>query len=144
MRRTPVEAARPSAVRWRLFGFIFVVTIFNLADRTSLSVGMPTIAKEFALSPAFQGVILSSFFWTYAVLQVPGGWMIDRAGPSRMMSGAILAWGVFQSLAMPTTSGITLLLTRLGLGAAEAPMFPAGGKLVALWMARDERGRARC
>ena len=116
------ESARaPTAVRWRLFAFIFVVTVVNLADRTSISVGMPTIAKEFALSPGMQGIILSSFFWTYAALQIPGGWMIDRAGPSRVMSGAILLWGLFQTLAMFTTSGLTLLLTRLGLGAAEAP-----------------------
>jgi ACS family D-galactonate transporter-like MFS transporter len=131
----------PSAVRWRLFAFIFVVTVVNLADRTSISVGMPTIAKEFGLSPAMQGVILSSFFWTYAALQVPGGWVIDRAGPSRVMTGAIVGWGIFQTLAMFTTSGVFLLLTRLGLGAAEAPLFPAGGKLVAIWMARHERGR---
>jgi ACS family D-galactonate transporter-like MFS transporter len=102
---------------------------------------MPTIAREFALTPAMQGVILSSFFWTYAAFQIPGGWLIDRAGPSRVMSSAILIWGAFQTLAMGTTNGLTLLLTRLGLGAAEAPMFPSGGKLVALWMARHERGR---
>jgi ACS family D-galactonate transporter-like MFS transporter len=86
-------------------------------------------------------VILSSFFWTYALLQVPGGWLIDRAGPSRVMAAAIVLWGAFQTAAMATVGGITLMLTRLGLGAAEAPMFPAGGKLVALWMARHERGR---
>jgi ACS family D-galactonate transporter-like MFS transporter len=139
--RVSSSAAQPSSVRWRLFAFIFVVTVINMADRTSISVGMPTIAREFALSPAMQGVILSAFFWTYAAFQIPGGWLIDRAGPSRVMTGGILLWGAFQTLAMATTSGVTLLLTRLGLGAAEAPMFPAGGKLVALWMARHERGR---
>ena len=131
----------PTTMRWRLFAFIFVVTVINMADRTTISVGMPTIAKEFGLTPVMQGLILSSFFWTYALFQIPGGWMIDRAGPSRIMSWAILIWGAFQTLAMATTGGVTLLLTRLGLGAAEAPMFPAGGKLVALWMARHERGR---
>ena len=135
------RAMAPTAVRWRLFAFIFILTVVNLADRTSISVGMPTIAKEFGLSPGMQGVILSSFFWTYAALQVPGGWVIDRAGPSRVITGATLGWGVFQTLAMFATSGVFLLLTRLGLGVAEAPLFPAGGKLVALWMARHERGR---
>ena len=137
----PAEATRSSVVRWRLFAFIFVVTVVNMADRTSLSVGMPTIARELSLAPALQGIILSSFFWTYAALQIPGGWMIDRVGPSRVMSSAILIWGVFQTLTMAATNGFTLVLTRLGLGAAEAPMFPAGGKLVSLWMARHERGR---
>ena len=66
------------------------------------------------MSPAMQGVILSSFFWTYAALQVPGGWVIDRAGPSRVITGATLGWGIFQTLAMFATSGVFLLLTRWG------------------------------
>ena len=46
-----------------------------------------------------QGVVLSSFFWTYALLQVPGGWLIDRYGPRRLIAGATIGWGIFQSLA---------------------------------------------
>ena len=139
--QVPAEATRPSAIRWWVFAFIFVLTTINMADRTSISVGMPTIAKEFALSPAMQGLILSTFFWSYALLQVPGGWIIDRAGPSRVITCAALVWGAFQTLTMAATGGVTLLLVRLGLGAAEAPMFPAGSKMVALWMARHERAR---
>jgi ACS family D-galactonate transporter-like MFS transporter len=42
---------------------LMLVTI-NYVDRASLSVAMPVIAAEFKLSPAMQGLILSSFFWT--------------------------------------------------------------------------------
>ena len=49
--------------------------------------------------------------------------------------------GVFQSLAALATGGISLLLTRVGLGAAEAPLFPAGAKLSSLWLSPQERGR---
>lgn len=139
---TPMSASlAPSTVRWRVFGLMCVLTVINLADRTSLSVGMPTIARELDLSPAIQGLILSSFFWSYALLQVPGGWLIDRIGPSRIVTGSTLLWGLFQTLAMFTTGGLFLLLTRVGLGAAEAPLFPAGGKLNALWLSARERGR---
>jgi ACS family D-galactonate transporter-like MFS transporter len=134
-------ALAPTTVRWRLFAFIFVLTVINIADRTSISVGMPTIAKEFALSPAMQGIILSAFFWSYAALQVPSGWAIDRAGPSRVITGATVGWGLFQALAMFTSNGVFLLVTRIGLGAAEAPLFPAGGKLIAHWLAKSELGR---
>ncbi|MGX7706545.1 MFS transporter [Methylobacterium sp. Gmos1] len=128
-------------VRWRIFGIVFVLVVINLIDRTALSIAMPTIAREFDLSPTMQGVILSAFFWTYAVLQVPGGWLIDRYGPRRLMAGATIAWGLFQSLAALATGGLSLLLTRLGLGAAEAPLFPAGAKLNAIWLSPQERGR---
>lgn len=130
-----------SGVRWRIFGIIGLLTVINLADRTALSVGMPTLAHELALSPTMQGLILSSFFWTYAILQVPGGYLIDRLGPSRVVTASTILWGIFQTAAAFATGGLSLLLTRLGLGAAEAPLFPAGGKLNALWLSGRERGR---
>ncbi|GJD52756.1 D-galactonate transporter [Methylobacterium crusticola] len=133
--------AAPTAVRWRIFAVVFVLVVINLIDRTALSIAMPTIAREFSLSPTMQGLILSAFFWTYALLQVPGGWLIDRFGPRRLIAGATIGWGLFQALAAAATGGTSLLLTRLGLGAAEAPLFPAGAKLNALWLSPEERGR---
>jgi MFS transporter, ACS family, D-galactonate transporter len=132
---------QPTTVRWRIFGVIFVLVVINLIDRTALSVAMPTISKEFALSPGMSGVILSAFFWTYALLQVPGGWLIDRFGPRRLITFSTVAWGCFQALAGFAGGGVTLLGTRLGLGIAEAPLFPAGAKLASTWLSPTERGR---
>ncbi len=130
-----------TAVRWRIFAIVFVMVVINLIDRTTLSIAMPTISKEFQLTPTLQGVVLSAFFWSYALLQIPGGLLIDRFGPRKMIAGSTILWGVFQTLAGFATGGWSLLLTRVGLGAAEAPLFPAGAKLSALWLAPVERGR---
>ena len=138
---TTADVQKRSSVRWRIFAIIFILTVINLVDRTALSIAMPTIANEFSLSPSMQGLILSSFFWTYALMQIPGGWMIDRFGPRWMVSGSTFFWGVFQSLAAFATNGFSLLLTRLGLGASEAALFPSGGKLNALWLSPRERSR---
>ncbi len=130
-----------STVRWWIFAIVFVMVVINLIDRTTISIAMPTIGKEFALSPTMQGVLLSGFFWSYALLQVPGGWLIDRFGPRLLISGATVLWGFFQALAALASGGTLLLLTRIGLGAAEAPLFPAGAKLSSLWLSPEERGR---
>src|SRR3954468_9017799 len=90
--------AKPTTVRWRIFAIVFALVVFNLIDRTALSIAMPTIAREFELSPTMQGIVLSSFFWTYALLQVPGGWLIDRYGPRRLIARAAVGWGGFYSL----------------------------------------------
>jgi ACS family D-galactonate transporter-like MFS transporter len=138
------QAATASAgttVRWRIFGIVFVLVVINLIDRTALSIAMPTIAKEFNLEPAMQGLILSAFFWSYAALQIPGGWLIDRFGPRALITGATIGWGIFQTIAGLCTGGVTLLLSRIGLGAAEAPLFPAGAKLNSIWLSPKERGR---
>jgi ACS family D-galactonate transporter-like MFS transporter len=130
-----------SAVRWRIFAIIFVLVVINLIDRVTLSIAMPTISKEFSLEPAIQGLVLSAFFWSYALLQIPGGWLIDRFGPRALITGATLGWGFFQAIAGLATGGGTLLISRVGLGAAEAPLFPAGAKLNSLWLSPKERGR---
>ncbi len=135
------QVARASTVRWRIFAIIFLLTMVNLIDRVSLSIAMPTIAKEFSLSPSMQGLILSSFFWAYALLQIPGGWMIDRFGPRRVITWSTGLWGTFQVLAGFATGGVSLLFARVALGAAEAPLFPSGGKLISLWLAPSERSR---
>lgn len=134
-------ALQASHVRWRIFAIIFGLTVINLVDRVSLSIAMPTIAREFQLTPAIQGLILSSFFWAYALLQIPGGWLIDRYGPRRVIGWSTGLWGVFQTLAAFATGGLSLIFARVALGAAEAPLFPAGGKLNSLWLASSERGR---
>ena len=136
-----LAAQKASTVRWRIFGIVFVLVVINLIDRVTLSIAMPTIAKEFSLEPAMQGVILSAFFWSYALLQIPGGWLIDRFGPRALITGATVGWGFFQAIAGVATGGLSLLVSRVGLGAAEAPLFPAGAKLNSIWLSSKERAR---
>lgn len=128
-------------VRWKIFFLMLFLIAINYIDRASLSVAMPLIAREFNLDPATQGLILSSFFWTYAFMQVPGGMLADRFKPRIVIAAATVGWGFFQAIAAMSTSWVMLLLTRLGLGAAEAPIYPAGGKLNAIWMTQNERAR---
>ena len=130
-----------SSVRWKLFLLMLLLYAVNYIDRASLSIAMPLMSKEFDLDPALQGLILSAFFWTYTAVQVPGGILVDRYKPRIVITVATVGWGVFQALAAITTNSWGLLLTRLGLGAFEAPIGPACGKLNAIWMPQNERGR---
>ena len=135
------DIAKPTGVRWKIFLLMLFLISINYIDRASLSVAMPLISKEFDLDPAMQGLILSSFFWTYAFMQVPGGMLADRFKPRIVIASATIFWGAFQAIAAVATNWPMLLLTRLGLGASEAPIYPAGGKLNAIWMTQTERGR---
>jgi ACS family D-galactonate transporter-like MFS transporter len=130
-----------TAVRWKIFVLMLFLITINYIDRASLSVAMPLISKEFNLDAAAQGFILSSFFWTYALMQIPGGMLADRYKPRIVIAAATIGWGFFQAIAAASTSSFMLILTRLGLGAAEAPIYPAGGKLNAMWMTPNERAR---
>ena len=133
--------AAPTKVRWRIFLLMLMLIAINYIDRASISVAMPVIAKEFDLDLRTQGFILSSFFLTYALMQIPGGMLADRFKPRIVIAAATLGWGFFQAIAAASPNAFILVLTRLGLGASEAPIYPAGGKLNAIWMASTERAR---
>ncbi len=129
-------------VRWRIFLLILGTVAINYIDRASLSVAMPLIGREFRISPAIQGLLLSSFFWSYCLMQIPGGLLADRFLPRSVIAWATIGWGAFAALAAAATGWVTMLLTRIGLGLAEGPIYPSGAKLIGMWMTPTERGRA--
>ncbi|MET3815556.1 MFS transporter [Pantoea sp. UYEF8] len=134
-------ASQPTRVRWRIFAVLFFLLAVNLMDRITLSIGIPFIKDEFHLSPAMQGLILSSFFWSYALLQVPGGWALDRFGPRKVLTFSSILWGLSQIGLALATGGLSLIFARIALGVAETPISPSGGKMNASWMPKSERGR---
>ncbi|MCH1883804.1 MFS transporter [Agrococcus sp. ARC_14] len=135
------SAGRRTWVRWQIFGILWILVLLNFIDRATLSIAMPMISEEFDLTPELKGVILGSFFWTYLLFQIPGGWLLDRFGPRHVVGSAGAIWGVFQLLGGLVPGAGMLTVTRLGLGATEAPVFPAGAKLNANWLPRKERAR---
>ncbi|MFF1918438.1 MFS transporter [Streptomyces sp. NPDC058239] len=135
------DGARPTRVRWKMFVLLLGVVALNYIDRGSVSVALPLITKDLGLSKETTGFLLSAFFWTYALMQIPSGWLADRFGARRMVSGACVGWGVAQGLTAAAGGAGSLLGFRLLLGAVEAPVMPAGGKLNAQWLPAKERGR---
>ena len=135
------DVTRKTRVRWRIFSLILLIVSINYIDRASLSVAMPAISKEFAFGPAAQGLILSAFFWSYALMQVPGGWLADRYRPRVIIAGSAILWGAFQAGTALVTGYGGLLAARVGLGLAEGPIYPASGKLNAVWLPARERCR---
>ncbi|AYF86852.1 MFS transporter [Pseudomonas sp. JS3066] len=136
-----VDALRPTNVRWRIFLIMLLLTAINYIDRASLSVALPLIAPEFNLSPAMEGLLLSAFFWSYALMQIPGGLLLDRYQTRGIIGVATVAWGLFQALGAASHNWLVLLATRIGLGVAESPIMPAGAKLNGAWLTPNERGR---
>jgi ACS family D-galactonate transporter-like MFS transporter len=140
VRHTDVGAG-PTSVRWRIFLVLLGIVTLNYVDRGSLSVALPMISRELHISPQLTGLILSSFFWTYALMQIPGGWLADRYRPRIVAGASCVGWGLAQTLIAVASNVPGLIALRLLLGAAEAPVYPAGGKLNAVWLPPGERGR---
>jgi ACS family D-galactonate transporter-like MFS transporter len=138
-KRTARSLAKPTNIRWSVVVILFLFYTVNSIDRSSLGVAMPTITEEFELTATMQGVILSAFFWTYCLLQIPGGLAADRFGPRRVIGIASAVWGLFTAFAGLAANGLMLILARLGLGAFEAPYMSSASKLVSNWMPPKRR-----
>jgi MFS transporter, ACS family, D-galactonate transporter len=138
---TAQTTARPTRVRWKIFALLLGAVAVNYVDRGSISVAMPLITSELHISKQATGIALSAFFWSYALMQIPGGWLVDRFKPRLMAAVSCAGWGIAQALTAVASSLGGFVFFRLLLGAAEAPIYPAGGKLNATWMTPAERGR---
>jgi ACS family D-galactonate transporter-like MFS transporter len=62
--------------------------VFAYIDRVNLSVALidADFKTFFKLTNTDRGLTNSAFFWSYAALQIPAGWIVDRFGSKRPMA----------------------------------------------------------
>jgi sugar phosphate permease len=103
---------------------LFLAWLVDYIDRLVITLALPSIGKEFHLDKAAQGLILTVFFITYALFQLPGGLLADKVGVRRTMTWAMSAWSVFTALTGLAYDYTVLLVVRAVFGVAEG-IFPA-------------------
>ena len=145
---TAVESKKGKNTRYLILLIIFIVTTINYADRATLSIAGTEVAKELQLSAISMGYIFSAFGWAYLLMQIPGGWLLDRYGSKKVYTYSLFFWSLFTFLQgfvdmVPLAyAGISMFLMRFMLGFSEAPSFPANARIVAAWFPTTERGTA--
>jgi ACS family glucarate transporter-like MFS transporter len=106
-----------------------------------------SIASDYHLSQIQLGWVFSAFLWGYALFQTPGGWLVDRLGPRRVLTAGVLWWGIFTALTAAVSpklawAVVLFVAVRFLLGAGEAIMFPASNQFISRWIPTQERGFA--
>lgn len=134
-------------MRYVLVTWLFVISAVAFLDRTNISIAGVQIGKEFKIDNTHLGWIFSAFLIGYAAFQIPAGLLVRRFGSRRVLTFAVLWWGVFTiltALVPPAIGGAVLILAmvRLALGAGEATMYPAASQFVERWFPVHERGKA--
>jgi MFS family permease len=128
--------------RWRIAALLGIGVLVNIFDRVNLSVAVVPMQHEFALSTVAVGYLLSTYAWTYLLLQIPAGTILDRLGVRRVICVGTLFWSVASFLTSAARGFAGLAASRLLLGIAESPTFPANAKAISLWFPREQRGLA--
>ncbi|WP_129727650.1 MFS transporter [Ectobacillus funiculus] len=128
--------------RWSIVILIAFGVIVNYFDRINMSIAMPLLQKEFDLTAGQMGIFLSAFAWSYALLQLPIGPLLDKIGVKWITRVATVIWAGACLLTAVANGWGLIILSRVLLGVGEAPFFPSAAKAVSQWVPRNERGRA--
>ncbi|CAD6519028.1 MFS transporter [Paraburkholderia metrosideri] len=120
--------------------FLTIAGVVNYLDRSTLSIANHLVSQELHLSASQMGLLLSAFSLSYAFAQLPVGALLDRFGSRVMLGLGMLVWSIAQVAGGFIQTLNHFLAARVVLGIAEAPLFPAGAKVVNEWFAVRERG----
>jgi MFS transporter, ACS family, D-galactonate transporter len=130
--------------RWSLVCLLSIGLAIAYAHRTNISfaTAAPEFVAYFRLSDPDRGLLNSAFFWTYGLLQIPAGFLVDRFGPKWPLSAGVLVWCLF-SAACGLAHGLWMLLgLRMLLGLGEAAITPAGLRWIRDHIEEPRRGMA--
>src|SRR5579864_8744678 len=104
--------------------------LINYIDRSNLSIAAPLIKDELGLSASQLGTLLSAFFWTYALMQMPAGWLVDRFDVKWVFAAGFFLWSVATAVTGVLHGFVALLAIRVILGIGESVAFPSYSKIL--------------
>lgn len=129
-------------VRFTVVSVTALMAVLLYLDRFCISFAEIFIKEDLGLTDIQVGWMLSAFFWTYALAQVPSGWLTDRFGSRLMLMIYVLLWSLFTGLTGLAFGFAALMLLRFGFGLAQAGAYPTGASIISKWVPFTARGTA--
>ena len=98
----------------------------------AIGIGVPakTIEAELGLGPQDMGLVMGTWYWLYALCQLPSGWLIDRLGSRLGLIAFMIVWSALTGIVGLATGFPLLLLLWGAMGAAQSGMFPCASKSI--------------
>jgi MFS transporter, ACS family, D-galactonate transporter len=129
-----------STVRWGIVFLLFLGVLINYVDRGNLSIAAVPLMRDFHRTPAAMGTLLSAFFWSYALLQIPAGYLVDRVGLKWSYGSAFLVWSLASASMGMAGTFAELYGLRVVLGIAESVAAPASLAYIKRNFSEEEQG----
>ncbi len=134
--------SRPSGVRHLIILLLTLMSVLLYLDRFCVSFAGDYIREDLALSQTQMSWFLSLFFWSYALSQVPAGWLADRFGARLMLSIYVVAWSLFTAQMGLVSGFVMLMFARLMCGMTQAGAYPTAGGVISRWIPLSKRATA--
>jgi len=123
-----------------LVGATFLLSVLLYVDRVCISAAKKEVAEDLSLSDLQMGWVFAAFSLGYALFQTPGGMLVDRFGPRRMLAAIVAVWSLFTGLTAAAGSYVSMLVVRFLFGVGEAGAFPGMARATFSWIPMQERG----
>jgi ACS family D-galactonate transporter-like MFS transporter len=131
-------------VRWTIIVLLSLGMVIAYASRSNVGVAItvPHFVETFQLSDTDRGTLNSAFFWTYALLQIPAGWVVDRFGVKIPYALSFIFWCLASAATAFGRTVTQLLSLRMLVGAGEAIVAPASYRWIRHNFEEKQRGLA--
>jgi sugar phosphate permease len=134
------ESQASLLARSAVLGWLCFAAAIAYVHRNSLGAAESAVRDDLSLGLDEMGVVLSSFFWGYALFQIPSGWLADRWGTRRLLTLLALSWSVATGATMFAGDYATLTSLRFLSGAAQAGIFSCATRSISHWFPGSQRG----
>ena len=121
---------------------IFLSVVINYLDRSNISIAASALKADLGFSTIQMGYIFSAFSLTYAILQIPGGLVVDRVSPRKLYPLILIFWSLATLVQGFLKSFTGFIFTRASIGIFEAPSYPMNNRIVSSWFPEKERATA--
>lgn len=136
----PRKLRRTTRIQIITVSILSVAGVINYIDRGSLAIANTTIRTDLGMSATRMGILLSIFSLTYAISQLPMGFLLDRFGERLLLGAGMFLWSITQTATGLVTGFASFVGARVGLAIGESPFVVSVVKAVSDWF--DVRDRA--
>jgi len=123
----------PLSLGWLMWGLVALLYLLGFFQRMAPAVMVSELMRDFAITGALMGNLSATYFYSYALMQIPSGLLADRIGPRRLATYACLIFAIGQLLFAWAPTLTLAYLGRLLIGASVAVAFVTCMKLAGHW-----------
>jgi MFS transporter, ACS family, glucarate transporter len=136
-------AVKPTGVRYGVLGWACALSMITYIDRVCFKQVGGEIAHELGLTDIQLGMAFAAFALSYALFEVPSGWLGDLLGPRKVLTRIVICWSVFTALTGAAWNLNSLVAIRFLFGAGEAGAYPNSARALRSWFPYRQRGLAQ-
>jgi len=140
--RSESDQTAPTHARYMTLSLLCLIAAIAYISRNAISVPAKLIQEELGISLTQMGWVMSAFFWSYALSQIPSGWIGHIWGTRRALTAFAILWSIATALTGVVVGFWTLIVARLVFGVSQAGIFPCSANTISKWLPESGRGFA--